>query len=89
MVTLAPTSVGQITLGQQDMVLPQFIPRDILMGSGGLMHVPQQQQPQSQMPPQAYANCAMGPLQVHFSIRVEPPTDSYVMCLVSVMVFAS
>ena len=28
-----------------------------------------------QMPPQSYANCAMGPLQVSFSFRDEPPTD--------------
>ena len=42
MVMLASTSVGQITSGQQDMILlPQYIPRDTLKGSTGLTHVPQ------------------------------------------------
>ena len=56
-------------------------------GSAGLINVPQQQQPQFQMHSQVYANYAMGPLQVSFSYRVEPSTNSYVMCLVSLMVF--
>ena len=34
-----------------------------------------QQLPQSQIPFQAYANYVMGPPQVRFSFRVEPPTD--------------
>ena len=48
----------------------------------------QQQPPQYQMPSQAYANYAMGPLQVSFSFRVEPPNDFLCHLLVSVMVFA-
>ena len=60
-VMLAPTSVGLITLDQQDVVLLlQLIPRDMMRGSAGLTNVPQLQQPQSQMPSQAYANYAMG-----------------------------
>ena len=35
----------------------------------------QQQQPQSQVPSQAYANHVLGPLQIIFSFRVEPPSD--------------
>ena len=34
-----------------------------------------QKQPKSQMPPHAYDNYVMGPLQVGFSFRVEPLTD--------------
>ena len=84
---LAPTSVGQITLDQQDVVLPpQFILRDTVRGFVGLMHVPQKQT-QSQMPSEAYANYSMGPPLLSFSFRFQPPTDSYVMCLVSGMVF--
>ena len=49
--------------------------------------MPQQQQPQSHMATQAYANNAMGTLQVSFSFKVEPPTDSLCHMLVSVMVF--
>ena len=46
----ASLSVGQIALGQQDVVLPpHLILRDILRDSAGLTHFPQQPQPQSQM----------------------------------------
>ena len=45
------------------------------------------QQPQSHMPSQAFANCAMVSPQVSFCFRVEPPSDSCVMCLVFVVVF--
>ena len=76
-VMLAPTSVGHITLGQQNVDLPpQLIPRHTMKGSAGLTNVPQQCQPQSQMASQAYANYAMGALQVSFSFRVEPPVIS-------------
>ena len=87
MVTPAPTSVGQITSGQWDVALPpQLILRDTLRGSAGHLCVPQQRQ--SQMLPKAYANYAMDPLQVSFSFRVESLNNSYIMCLVSVIVFA-
>ena len=70
-VTPALIAVGQMTLGQQDVVLPpQLIQRDTWRGSAGLTCVPQQPQPQSQMSSQAYANYDMGPLQVNFSFRV-------------------
>ena len=61
---------------------------DSVRGSAGIMHVPQQQQPQFQMPSQAYISFFMGPLQVGFSFRVQPPNNSYIMCLVCVVVFA-
>ena len=54
--------------GSEDVaLLPQFILRDTMQGSAGLTNVPQQRQPQSQMPSQAYANYAMGPRQEIFS----------------------
>ena len=44
-VLLALTSVGQITLGQHDVVLqPQLIQRDTVRGSAGLTNMPQQHQ---------------------------------------------
>ena len=74
--TLAPSPKGLTTLGQHDVVLlPQVFPRDTLMSSTGLTTLPQQQQPQYQMPSQAYASYAMGPVKVHFLYRVEPPTN--------------
>ena len=86
MVTLTPTSLGQISSGQQELALwPQFILRDILRYSAGLTCVLQQHLPQSWVPSQVYARYAMGLPQVSFS--VEPPSDSSVMCLVSAMVF--
>ena len=51
------------------------MPRDPLRGSAGLTHVPQQQQPLSWMPSEAYDNFGMDPLQVS------------VMCLLCIMVF--
>ena len=89
MVMLAPTSVGQITLHQQDLVLPeQLISRDLMRVSAGLMHVPQQQPTQSQISSQAYAYYAMGPLWVGFTFRVGPPTNSYFIYSMSIVVFA-
>ena len=56
-------------MGQCDVVLqPQLILKGTMRGSTGLMPL---QQPQSQMPSQAYASYAMCPLQVNFSFRVE------------------
>ena len=55
-VTKTPTTVGQATMVQHDVVLPpHLIQRDIIRISVGLS-VLQQQQLQSQMPSQAYAN---------------------------------
>ena len=80
-VTVAATSVHQTTVGQNDVVLPpQLIPMYTMRGSVGLTTMSQQQQLQSQMISQAYANYAMGPLQVSFSFRVEPSTNSNVIC---------
>ena len=73
-----------MTSGQHDVVL--LTPRHS-GGVVGLAHVPQQQ-PLSQMPLQAYANYDMGPLQVGFSFRVEPPTILYFICLVSALEYA-
>ena len=77
--TMHPSLMGlSATLGQHDVVLPPLL---ILRNSGGvvgLASVPLQQ-PQSQMSLQAYANYAMGPPQVGFSFRIEPPTIFY-MC---------
>ena len=67
---------------------PQLIPRYTMRDSADLLHVQQQQHPQSQMPSQTYATYVMGPLQVSLSFRVESPTNSYVMHLVFVIVFA-
>ena len=59
-------------------------------GSGGvigLVSVPQQQPP-SLMPLLAYANYAVGSPQEGFFFRVEPPTFLYIICLVSILVYA-
>ena len=64
---MAPSSGGLAALGQHDVVMPpQLILRDTFRASIGLTTVLQQQQPQSQMFSQTYANNAMGPPQVHF-----------------------
>ena len=85
---LGPFLIGaHMMSGQHDVVLPwPLIPRN----SGGVVGLATvlQQQPQSQMPFQAYANYALGPLQVHSFFRVEPPTVFVFICLVSVMVYA-
>ena len=70
-VTMISSSMGfPLTSGQHNVFL--LSPR-ISGGVVGLATVPQQQ-PQSQMPLQAHANYAIGPPQVSFSFRVEPPT---------------
>ena len=49
-VMLAPTSVGQTTAGQHDVILPpKLILRDTIRGSVGQTTVPQQQEHQSQI----------------------------------------
>ena len=66
-ITKALISVGLATSWEQVVILPpKLILRDTIMGSVGLATESQQQQPQSQMLSQAYANYAMGPLQVSF-----------------------
>ena len=73
-VTLAPTLQGQLaTSCQYDVVL---LPLLMLRETGCVVGLTTglQQQPQSQIPPWAYANYAIGPLQVSFSFRVKPPT---------------
>ena len=85
-VTVAPSLTGfPVSLDQHGIVPP---PSLILRGSGGVLgsvSVPQQQTP-SFMPPLAYANYAMGSLQVGFFSRVEPPNILYIICLVSILV---
>ena len=62
MVTMAPTLMGLLDMsGQHDVALPPRHSEDVF----GLATVPQQQ-PQSHMPLQAYANYGMGPPQVGF-----------------------
>ena len=84
-VTMAPSLMGlPATSHQHDVVLPlPLIPRH----SGSIVGLATvlQQQPPSQMPLQAYANYAMGPLQVAFSFL---PPFVYFICLVSVLVYA-
>ena len=62
---MVPTSVGLVvTFGQYDMVLPPYlIPRDTVRGVASLATVPQQQL-QSQIHSQLYANYAVGPPEV-------------------------
>ena len=86
-VTMAPILMGHpATSGQHDVVL---LPSLTLRNSGGVVGLATvlQQPPQSQMPLQACANYVMGPLQVVFSFRVEPPTI-FLYVLVFVMVYA-
>ena len=87
-VTVATFLTGlPATVGQHDVVL---IPPLILRCSGGvigLVSVPQQQPPSS-VPLQAYANYAIGSLQVGFFFKVEPSTILYIICLVSVLMSA-
>ena len=76
-VTMTLTSVGLAELYQHDVVLPPLlILKDTLRCSISLTFVLQQQQPQSQMPSQAYANYVVGPSWVSFLFQSQPPTDS-------------
>ena len=85
-ITMDPCLMGLPAVsGQHDVVLPPLlIPRD----SGGVVGLATvlQQQPQSQMPLQAYAKYAMGPPQI-VSFRVEPCT-MFLYVLVSDLVYA-
>ena len=73
-VTMAPSLMRlPAKSGQHNVVLPSLLTPKNSRGVVGLATVPQQQ-PQSQMPLQAYANYAMGPPQVGFSFRTEMPT---------------
>ena len=87
-VTMVPSLMGlPLTSGQHDVGL---LPPLTLGNSGsvvGLATVPQQQL-QSQTPLQAYADNAMGPPQVGFSFRVEPPTVLFFICLFCCMLSA-
>ena len=78
-VTVAPSLMGlPATLGQCEVVQP---PPLMLRGSGSVIgpaSVPQQQL-QSSMPLQAYANYAMGFPRVVFFFRVEPPTILFII----------
>ena len=77
MVTMAPSLMGlQATSGQHDVVLPPLLTPRHPGGVIGPATVPQQQPP-SQMPLQTFTNYAMGPPQVGFSFRVEPPSILY------------
>ena len=64
------------TSGQHDVVLLPPLKTRHSGGIVGLAPVPQQQTP-SQMPLQAYANYAIGPPHVGFSLRVESPIILY------------
>ena len=82
---LAPTSMGQTTLGQHDVVLPtHLILRDTVRDSAGLTTMLQELL-QFQMSSQAYTNYAMDPMKVGFSLRVEPSNIFLCHWLVSVM----
>ena len=80
-VMMDPSSVGLPTLDQHDVVLPpQLILRDVMRGPICLITISQQQQP---LVPDAFSDkCQIyhRPLQVIFSFRVEPLTNSYVLC---------
>ena len=70
-VTMVPILMGlPATSGQHDVVLPSLL---ILRDTRGVVGLATQSQ--SEMPLQAYANYSIGPPQVSFSFRVEPPPD--------------
>ena len=86
--TMALSLMGlPATLGQHDVLLPPLLTPRHSGGAAGPATV-LQQQPPSQMALQAYANNAMGPPQVGFFFRVEPPTILHIILLVSVLVSA-
>ena len=73
MVTLVPSLMGlPLASGQHDVVVVPPLTPGNCGGVDGLVMV-LQQQPQSQMPLQAYANYAMGPPQVSLSEFSLPP----------------
>ena len=61
-ITMAPISVGQTKSSQDDV--------DQIRASFGFTNILQQKQPQSQIPSQAYSNCAIDHAQVCFSFRI-------------------
>ena len=64
---MAPNSMDLTALCLHDGVLPkQLFHSNTMKSFVGLTTVPQQQQPQSQIPSQAYGNYVMGPCQVSF-----------------------
>ena len=80
-VMLASTSVGQTSVQHDMLLLPQLIPRDTVKGSADLTTMLQQQQPQSQMPSQAYITIM--PWVLHREVSLSElifPLISYVMC---------
>ena len=90
-ITMALSLMGlPTTSGKHDVVRPPSLTPRNSIGVVGLATMPKQQ-PQSLMPLQAYANYAMGPSQVGFSFRVEPPTILflYVWCLFWCMISLS
>ena len=87
-VTMVSNFVGLAAFGQLDVILPpQFILRDTVRSSIGLTTVLQWQQPQFQMPSQAYTIYAMGPTEVSFLFRVVPSINSLCYMLVPSIVF--
>ena len=88
-VTMDPPFVHVAASGQHDVVLPpQLIPRDKMRGYVGTHHCATEATTSVPHFIPGYANYAMGPPQVTFSFRVEPPTDSLCHMLVLVLVFA-
>ena len=84
-VTMASSMMGlPAASGQHNVVLPPPLTQRKFGGFVGLATVLQQQS-QSQMPVQAYANYAVGPLPVDFSFRVELSTIFYMF--ISVLVY--
>ena len=75
------------TSGQHDVVLPPLLTPRHSVGVLGLASVPQQQ-PQSHMPLQGYANCAMDPEQIVSLLELTLPLFCIFICLVSVLVYA-
>ena len=77
-VTLPPSLMElPVTSGQHHVVLLPLLMPWYIGVVVGLATIPQQQ-PQSQMPPQAYANYAMGPPQLSFSFRANLPFDLFI-----------
>ena len=88
-VTMAPTLIGlPVTLDQCDVVLPTVLILRNRRGIVGLTTV-MQQQPQSHMPSQTYANYTMDPPKVSFLFQssVSPPICLYMLMYIMVYAF--